>query len=62
VLKGHTKRITCLAVLKEEDTLASGSWDNDIIIWNIKDGGQIRILNGHTGYYSLNLNNLYLKH
>jgi len=37
-LKGHSDYVSCLAYLKEDDLLASGSWDTKIFIWNYKTG------------------------
>ena len=50
---GHTDRVYSLAELKD-GTLASGSWDFSIRIWNQNNGSLIRTLLGHTDrVYSL---------
>ncbi len=35
-LIGHTDLVTCLLTLPNSE-LASGSWDNSIIIWNLNN-------------------------
>ena len=37
VLEGHTGSVFCLAVLPDGVTLASGSWDKTVKLWNTKD-------------------------
>lgn len=45
-LEGHTNNVCCIAQLF--DTLASGSEDNTIRIWDPKIGTCLRVLTGHT--------------
>ncbi|RNA25793.1 sulfur controller-2 [Brachionus plicatilis] len=46
-LNGHTKGVNCLQLI-DKNTLASGSWDQTIKIWNFKNSECINTLNGHT--------------
>ncbi len=46
-LEGHTERVSCLAQLWD-GTLASGSFDNTIKLWDPKKGNCLRTLQGHT--------------
>lgn len=49
ILKGeHTNGITCLQLLGETNTLATGSYDSTIKIWDTNTGSVIRTLRGHT--------------
>lgn len=43
--KGHTNGIMCLQF--DDRMLATGSYDNNIKIWNIETGEEIRTLRGH---------------
>ncbi len=43
-LKGHEDTITCLAFSPDSKTLATGSADYTIRLWNLSDGKQLRIL------------------
>lgn len=45
-LTGHTRYVSCLAILND-GLLASGSDDKTIKIWNLKAGTQIKILTNH---------------
>ena len=45
VLKGHSDPVSCLATL-DGGRLASGSWDNSVVIWS-QDGTQLAKLEGH---------------
>ena len=45
VLKGHSDPVSCLAAL-DGGRLASGSWDNSVVIWS-QDGTQLAKLEGH---------------
>ena len=49
ILKGHTEYVYCLAVLSDGVTLASGSDDNTIKLWDTRTGACTRTLKGHTG-------------
>ncbi len=48
VLKGHTVGVYSLVVLPN-GTIASGSRDNTIRIWDINTGEELKKLEGHTG-------------
>lgn len=45
--KGHTNGVTCLQIW-DDTTLATGSYDNTIKIWNLETGEEVRTLTGHT--------------
>ena len=45
VLKGHSDPVACLAAL-DGGRLASGSWDNSVVIWSA-NGTQLAKLEGH---------------
>ena len=45
VLKGHSDPVSCLAAL-DGGLLASGSWDNSVVIWSLADGSQLAKLEG----------------
>lgn len=45
--KGHTNGVTCLQIW-DDTTLATGSYDNTIKIWDLESGQEIRTLDGHT--------------
>lgn len=45
--KGHTNGVTCLQIW-DDTTLATGSYDNTIKIWDLETGEEIRTLTGHT--------------
>jgi hypothetical protein len=46
-LKGHTGKLLCLAYSPDGKTLATGSWDKMIKLWNVTDGRTIASLTGH---------------
>ncbi len=57
VLTGHSERVDSLAFLANDETIASGSNDNTIGIWDTASGQRIGSLVGHAGgvsnvYYS----------
>ncbi|KAF3769495.1 sulfur controller-2 protein [Cryphonectria parasitica EP155] len=55
--KGHTNGVTCLQIW-DDTTLATGSYDNTIKIWNLETGEEVRTLTGHTrGIRSLQMDN-----
>ena len=61
-LTGHTDRVYSLAELKD-GSLASGSWDTSIRIWNQQNGSLVKILEGHTDrVYSLAVLGISLSH
>ena len=43
----HSDHVVCLAVINET-TIATGSYDNTIKIWDIYTGEEIKTLKGHT--------------
>lgn len=45
--KGHTNGVTCLQIW-DDTTLATGSYDNTIKIWDLESGQELRTLEGHT--------------
>ena len=51
ILKGHPKHITSLCSLRD-GTLASGSKDKKIFIWDVKEKKILHYLEGHLGYIS----------
>jgi WD40 repeat protein len=51
-LEGHTGRVLSVAFSPGGRTLASGSEDKTIILWDVSTGQQIRTLEGHAGWVS----------
>ena len=49
LLAGHTEDVWSISFSPDGNTLASGSWDNAIHLWNAVTGAHIRTLTGHTG-------------
>jgi WD40 repeat protein len=47
--QGHTSSVTCLAITPDGRTLATGSFDNEIRLWDLATGRQRRVLRGHPG-------------
>ena len=47
-LKGHSSSVVSVAISPDGETLASGSRDNTIKLWNLATGQQIRTLQGHS--------------
>src|SRR4051794_7072462 len=48
VEKGHTASIASVAFSPDGKTLASGSWDKTVKLWNVESGQLIQSLDGHT--------------
>jgi len=52
-LTGHTNTVIALTILPD-GSLVSGSGDDTIKIWDVKNGQNIKTLSGHTnGVYAL---------
>jgi WD40 repeat protein len=49
-LQGHTDWIYSLAIAPDSKTVASGSWDGEVRLWNIADGKPIRTIIAAPGY------------
>jgi WD40 repeat protein len=47
-LQGHSKEVYSVAISPDGKTLASGSYDTTIKLWNLATGEQIRTLKGHS--------------
>ncbi len=47
-LTGHTNGVTSVALSADGQTLASGSNDRTIKVWNLSTGKEVRTLTGHT--------------
>ena len=47
--EGHHDAIFSLAVSPDGKTLATGSYDQKIMLWNIADGKELKTLSGHNG-------------
>ncbi|MFN8491603.1 MAG: BTAD domain-containing putative transcriptional regulator [Caldilineaceae bacterium] len=53
-LRGHTGDVHTLAFSPDAKTLASGSYDQSICLWDVASGVMVQRLNGHSSYvYSL---------
>jgi WD40 repeat protein len=48
-LKGHTDFVYCVAFSPDRETLASGSRDGTIILWDVRTGKAERTLRAHKG-------------
>jgi len=48
VLTGHTERISSVAISPNDEIVASGSWDDTIILWRAFDGAMLHHLRGHS--------------
>ena len=47
--EGHTGKIDSITLSPDEKTVASGSWDNTVRLWDITTHKEISTLIGHTG-------------
>jgi WD40 repeat protein len=50
--EGHTSAISSVAFSPDRKTLASGSWDNTVKLWNVETGQQIKSLDDHADLVS----------
>ena len=48
LLTGHTSNVRSVAFSPDGNTLATGSWDDTVRLWDTKTGAHIRTLTGHT--------------
>lgn len=46
---GYTERVASLAFAPDGRTLASGSWDRTVRLWNVPTARLMMTLEGHTG-------------
>ncbi|KZL51710.1 serine/threonine protein kinase [Nodularia spumigena CENA596] len=51
-LTGHSDLVESVAISPDGRTLASGSWDNTIKLWNLQTQREIATLTGHSSYVS----------
>jgi len=49
-LGGHNTPVVSVSFSPDGETLASGSYDNTIKLWNVESGKEIRTLMGHSNY------------
>ena len=49
---GHTHFVSSVAFTPDATTLATGSWDRTVRIWNALNGSLVRTLTGHTEWVS----------
>ena len=49
-LEGHTDDVQSIAFSPDGGTLASGSSDDTIKLWDVATGRELRTLQGHTGW------------
>ena len=52
ILRGHTGYVSSVAFSSDGQTLASGSYDRTVRLWDVNTGTQLKIITGHTGYVS----------
>ena len=48
-LRGHSDRVTTVAVSPDSNLAATGSWDNTIRLWDMDSGRLLDTLRGHSG-------------
>ncbi len=48
-IRGHRDSLFAVALSADGHTLATGSYDQQIILWDAASGGQLRTLSGHSG-------------
>ena len=44
VLQGHNRGVTCVSISRDDRFAASGSWDGSILMWCIKTGACLRVI------------------
>ena len=49
-LEGHTEWVYSVSWSPDGKKLASGSWDNTVIIWDANTGAKLKTLEGHRWY------------
>ncbi|MDH6101696.1 hypothetical protein NWP18_04280 [Chrysosporum ovalisporum ANA283AFssAo] len=49
-LSGDSSLVTSVAYSNDGQTLASGSWDKTIKIWNVNTGQLLQTLSGHSDW------------
>ena len=49
-LQGHNDWIYALAISPDSKTVASGSWDGEVRLWNLADGKLLRTIIAAPGY------------
>ncbi|MBD2018428.1 WD40 repeat domain-containing protein [Microcoleus sp. FACHB-53] len=47
-LTGHSSNVSSVAISSDGQTLASGSWDNTIKLWNLHTGKRLHTLDAHS--------------
>ena len=50
LLKGHADVVRCLGFAPDGRTLASGSYDGTVRLWDVATGREQAVLRGHTGW------------
>ena len=49
-VQGHNDWIYALAISRDEQTIASGSWDGELRLWNLADGKLLRTIIAAPGF------------
>lgn len=47
---GHSSHITCVAYSDDGTLIATGGFDNSVIIWDARSLKELRVLTGHSGF------------
>jgi WD40 repeat protein len=48
VFSGHADRVCSISLSADGKLAISGSWDNNLILWNVESGEALRTLKGST--------------